>query len=53
MNRFNWDRTFSPNLLNHMSFGYLNRNEGYGCVNQDVVDDLPQIAGVAGTTSRR
>ena len=23
-------------LLNHMSMGYLNRNEGYGCVNQEL-----------------
>ena len=36
------------NLLNHVTFGYLNRNEGYGCVNADAVDKLPQIAGVAG-----
>ena len=48
VNRFNWDRTFSPTLLNHMSMGYLNRNEGYGSVNQDFVGDFPQIAGVAG-----
>ena len=48
VNRFNWDRTFSPTLLNHMSMGYLNRNEGYGSVNQEFVGDFPQIAGVAG-----
>src|SRR4029078_6061839 len=48
VNRFNWDRTFSGTLLNHMSMGYLNRNEGYGSVNQGVRDDFPQIAGVAG-----
>ena len=48
MNRFNYDRTFSSTLLNHMSMGYLNRNEGYGSVNQEFVDDFPQIAGVAG-----
>jgi hypothetical protein len=47
VNRLNWDHTFGPNLLNHMSFGYLNRNEGYGSVNQDYVDELPQITGVA------
>jgi len=47
VNRFNWDRTFNSNLLNHMSFGYLNRNEGYGSVNEDAVDALPQISGVA------
>src|SRR6266446_2824338 len=47
VNRANWDHTFGPNLLNHFSFGYLNRNEGYGCVNADAVDKLPKIAGVA------
>jgi hypothetical protein len=47
VNRFNWDRTFTGTLLNHMSMGYLNRNEGYGSVAQEFVDDLPQIPGVA------
>jgi hypothetical protein len=47
VNRMNWDRTFTPTLLNHMSMGYLNRNEGYGCVNGSFVDDFPKIAGVA------
>jgi hypothetical protein len=48
VNRANWDHTFSTNVLNHVTFGYLNRNEGYGSINQDAVDKLPQIAGVAG-----
>lgn len=48
VSRLNWDRTFRGNLLNHMSMGYLNRNEGYGSVNQGFVDDFPKIAGVAG-----
>ena len=48
MSRLNWDRTFSNTLLNHMSMGYLNRNEGYGSVNQSFVNDFPKIAGVAG-----
>ena len=30
-----------------MSMGYLNRNEGYGCVNGSFVDAFPKIAGVA------
>jgi len=47
VHRLNWDHTFSPNVLNHMTFGYLNRNEGYGTVNADAVDVLPKIAGVA------
>jgi hypothetical protein len=48
VNRFNWDRTFTQSLLNHMSMGYLNRNEGYGAVDAKFVNDFPQIAGVAG-----
>lgn len=48
VSRLNWDRTFTSTLLNHMSMGYLNRNEGYGSVNQDFVNDFPQIRGVAG-----
>jgi hypothetical protein len=30
-----------------MSMGYLNRNEGYGCVNAEFVNDFPGITGVA------
>jgi hypothetical protein len=48
VNRMNYDRILSNTLTNHFAMGYLNRNEGYGCVNQDFVDDFPQIAGVAG-----
>ena len=48
VNRFNYDRTFRGNLLNHMAMGYLNRNEGYGCVDQSYVDQFPKIAGVSG-----
>jgi outer membrane receptor protein involved in Fe transport len=47
VSRLNWDRTFNSNLLNHMSMGYLNRNEGYGSVNQAFVNDFPKIKGVA------
>lgn len=46
VHRLNWDHTFGSNLLSHLTFGYLNRNEGYGCVNQDAVDKLPKISGV-------
>ncbi len=48
VSRFNYDRVLSSSLLNHMSMGYLNRNEGYGSVNAKFVDDFPKIAGVAG-----
>ncbi len=46
VSRANWDHTFGSNFLNHMTFGYLNRNEGYGCVNADATDKLPKIDGV-------
>ena len=51
VNRFNWDHTFTPSLLNHFAFGYLNRMEGYGSVDAEYVNDLPQIQGVAAATS--
>jgi hypothetical protein len=43
--RYNWDHTFSPTVLNHFAYGYLNRNEGYGSIDYKYVNDLPQIAG--------
>ena len=46
VNRLNWDHTFGPTLLNHLSFGYLNRTEGNGCVNQEFADVSPKIPGV-------
>ena len=45
--RFNWEHTFSPRITNHVTLGYLNRNEGYGSLNLDQVGALPQISGVA------
>ena len=53
VNRFNYDRIFSPTILNHMSMGYLNRNEGYGSVNQDFLGDFPRSPAWPATTSRR
>ncbi len=47
VSRFNYDRAFSTSLLNHMSMGYLNRNEGYGCVNAQFAGDFAKISGVA------
>lgn len=47
VNRFNWDHTFSPTLLNHFAGGYLDRFEGYGSINAEYANELPQIAGVA------
>jgi hypothetical protein len=47
--RFNWEHTFSTTLTNHATFGYLNRNEGYGSENLAFVGKLPQIANAAST----
>jgi hypothetical protein len=43
--RLNWEHTFSPVLTNHLTFGYLNRNEGYYAFNAGA--NLPKVAGVA------
>jgi hypothetical protein len=50
VNRFNWDHTFSPTLLNHFAYGYLNRNEAFGAINAGYVDQFPKIPGVAAYT---
>lgn len=51
ISRFNWEHTFSSTLTNHATFGYLNRNEGYGSENLAFIGKLPQIAGAAATTA--
>ena len=45
VNRFNYDKTISPTVLNHFAYGYLNRNEGYGSIDYKYADEIPQIAG--------
>ena len=46
--RLNWEHMFSPVMTNHLTFGYLNRNEGYYSLN--LGSQLPGIAGVADTS---
>ena len=41
VSRFNWDHIFSPTLLNHLAYGYVNRNEGYGSIPSQ--KPIPQI----------
>jgi hypothetical protein len=43
VSRFNWDHIFSPTLLSHFAYGYVNRNEGYGSVTGQNPNDLPKI----------
>ncbi len=50
LNHFNWDHTFSVNLLNHFAFGYQDRHEGEGVLNYSYVNSLPKIPGVANNT---
>ena len=53
--RFNWEHTFSSTLTNHMTLGYLNRNEGYGSEPQILAavkaGTLPVVAGAASNNS--
>lgn len=46
--RFNWEHTFSSVMTNHLTLGYLNRNEGYFALNGKA--NLPTVPGVASTT---
>jgi hypothetical protein len=43
--RFNWEHNFSDVMTNHLTLGYLNRNEGYYALNGHA--DLPTVPGVA------
>ena len=43
--RLNWEHTFSNAMTNHLTFGYLNRNEGYYSLNLGA--HLPSVNGVA------
>ncbi|MFN7992198.1 MAG: carboxypeptidase regulatory-like domain-containing protein [Bryobacteraceae bacterium] len=47
VNRFNWDHIFTPTLLSHFAYGYLNRNEGYGSVSGQDPSQLPHIPNAA------
>lgn len=51
ISRFNWEHTFNSTMTNHLTFGYLNRNEGYGSENLDQIGKLAQIKGAAGTNA--
>jgi len=46
--RLNWEHTFSSVMTNHLTLGYLNRNEGYYALNGQA--DLPRVPGVADAT---
>ncbi len=43
--RLNWEHTISDRMTNHLTLGYLNRNEGYYALNGKA--DLPRVPGVA------
>jgi len=46
--RLNWERNFSAVMTNHLTLGYLNRNEGYYALNGKA--NLPKVSGVADPT---
>jgi hypothetical protein len=43
--RLNWEHSFSNVMTNHLTLGYLNRNEGYYALNGKAT--LPKVPGVA------
>jgi hypothetical protein len=43
--RLNWEHNFSDVMTNHLTLGYLNRNEGYYALNGHA--SLPKVSGVA------
>jgi len=45
--RLNWDRTISPTLLNHVTFGYNDDKFYGGGLDGPFANQLPQIPGVA------
>lgn len=45
--RLNWEHNFSDVMTNHLTLGYLNRNEGYYALNGHA--NLPTVPGVANT----
>ena len=45
--RVNWDHTFSPNLVNHVGFGFQDDKFYGGGIDGKFADKLPQIPGVA------
>jgi len=53
--RFNWEHTFSSTLTNHVTLGYLNRNEGYGSEPQILAaaaaGTLPAVGGAVSNNS--
>jgi hypothetical protein len=49
--RFNWEHTFSATLTNHVTVGYLNRNEGYGSLNLAFIGKLPGVPGAPGNNA--
>src|SRR6266480_3435301 len=53
--RFNWEHTFSTTMTNHMTLGYLNRNEGYGSEPENLAaaqaGTLPAVTGAASNNS--
>jgi hypothetical protein len=48
--RFNWEHIFSTKMTNHVTLGYLNRNERDSTLNLDQIGKLPAV-NIAGTNT--
>jgi hypothetical protein len=46
VDRFNWDHTVGPTIVNNFRAGYDNRNEGYGGLDTTYASDFPAIPGL-------
>jgi len=47
LDRFNWDRTFTPTLLNNFNFGYNSQYVSVACIDGRYAKDFPQIPGLS------
>jgi hypothetical protein len=50
LNRFNWDHTFSPTLLNNFNLGYNSQFINVSCINKQYTNDFPHISGLSDYT---
>lgn len=47
LDRFNWDHTFTPTLLNNFNFGYNSQYLNVACIDKPYAKDFPQIPGLS------
>ncbi|PYV24301.1 MAG: hypothetical protein DMG24_11910, partial [Acidobacteria bacterium] len=47
LDRFNWDHTFTPALLNNLNLGYNTQNLLISCIDKPYATQLPKVPGLA------